>query len=110
MTRAVQSLGVRPDWARVDGNQYPPITIEGETVIKGDSIFAEISAASILAKVARDQEMQFLDRLLPEYQFSRHKGYPTQLHLDIILQSGISSLHRKTFAPVAKILKNSDCV
>ena len=88
----------------VDGNQYPPITLPGETIIQGDSLIPAISAASILAKVARDDEMEFLDYLYPGYEFKRHKGYPTQLHQEKLQQWGVTVLHRTSFAPVRKIL------
>jgi len=105
MARAVTSLELVPDWVMVDGNQYPPITLPGETIIQGDSLIPAISAASILAKVARDDEMEFLDYLYPGYEFKRHKGYPTQLHQKKLQQWGVTVLHRASFAPVKKILK-----
>jgi len=80
MKRAVLSLPITPTWLKVDGNQYPDIGCPGETIIQGDLLVAEISAASILAKVYRDNEMQVLDALYLGYEFSRHKGYPTKLH------------------------------
>ena len=105
MARAVTSLELVPDWVMVDGNQYPPIALPGETIIQGDSLIPAISAASILAKVARDDEMQFLDALYPEYEFKCHKGYPTKLHQEKLQQWGVTVLHRVSFAPVKKILK-----
>jgi ribonuclease HII len=104
MARAVAMLSVKPDWVRVDGQFYPPIAYPGETGVKGDLLVAEISAASILAKVARDREMAFLDVLYPGYGLAEHKGYPTQLHLDRLQALGAAELHRKTFAPVKGIL------
>ena len=74
-------------------------------VVKGDSLVPEISAASILAKVARDNEMQALDRLYPEYGFAQHKGYPTKLHLEKLAEFGPLFVHRKSFAPVKKFLR-----
>ncbi|MGR9114441.1 MAG: ribonuclease HII [Gammaproteobacteria bacterium] len=106
MARAVASLKIEPDWVLVDGNHFPPITVPGETVVQGDSLIPAISAASILAKVARDSEMQFLDLLHPEFEFSRHKGYPTKLHQEKLCLCGITALHRTTFAPVKKILNS----
>lgn len=100
MRRAVAGLGVEPDWARVDGVHYPELPCPGECVIQGDSSVAEISAASILAKVHRDQEMQYLDAVMPGYQFSQHKAYPTPLHKSLLQTVGCTLLHRRTYAPV----------
>ena len=105
MQRAVNSLALQPDWLKVDGNQYPPINIPGETIIQGDLLVAEISAASIIAKVYRDYEMSILDALYPGYEFSRHKGYPTQIHKEKLIQLGVTAQHRRSFAPVKKLLK-----
>ncbi len=104
MTRAVQALSVQPTWLKVDGNQYPDIDCLGETIIQGDLTVAEISAASILAKVHRDAEMNCLDLMYPEYEFSKHKGYPTALHQQKILTLGITEQHRRSFKPVKKII------
>jgi len=104
MKRAYQSLSLEPTWIKVDGNQYPPIDCAGETIIKGDLTEAEISAASIIAKVSRDNEMLLLDQLYSGYEFGRHKGYSTKLHLEKLQQLGITALHRKSFAPVKKLL------
>ncbi|NOV30096.1 ribonuclease HII [Methylomonas sp. ZR1] len=104
MQRAVSQLEYRPDAVKVDGNRLPVVDIPGEAIVQGDLLVAEISAASILAKVARDEEMQTLDRLYPGYAFAIHKGYPTQQHLAALQQLGISPQHRKSFAPVKKYL------
>lgn len=104
MKRAYTQLSQPITKVLVDGKFYPDITSPGETVIQGDLTVAEISAASILAKVARDEEMRVLDRLYPGYQFASHKGYPTKLHLQMLHQLGVTPLHRKTFAPVKKLL------
>ncbi len=104
MQRAFNALSIKPDWVKVDGNQYPPIDCAGETIVKGDLTEAEISAASIIAKVARDEEMLLLDQLYTGYEFGRHKGYPTKLHIEKIQQLGITPLHRKSFAPVKKLI------
>ncbi len=104
MQRAFLPLKSETDYVMVDGNRLPDLQCPGEAVIKGDQLIAEISAASILAKVARDEEMQILDRLYPGYQFSVHKGYPTQLHLSRLQEMGITAQHRKSFAPVKKYL------
>jgi len=104
MQRAFSQLAVKPDYIMVDGNRLPGIDCPGEAIIQGDLLVAEISAASILAKVARDTEMDVLDRLYPGYQFAVHKGYPTQLHLQALQQLGVSPQHRRSYAPVKKHL------
>jgi len=100
MKRAVESLSINPDLARVDGNQSPDLSCRIETIIKGDQTVPEISAASIIAKVARDAEMCVLDKLFPGYEFSRHKGYPTPGHLEMLKQKGPCAIHRQSFGPV----------
>ena len=102
MSRAFSMLKIRPSWVRVDGIHFPDIDCSGETIIRGDSKFSEISAASILAKVARDSEMATLDKIYKGYAFTQHKGYPTQLHLQNLQQLGVLQQHRKSFAPVQK--------
>lgn len=104
MQRAFSLLEVPADYVMIDGNCLPKLNCPGEAVIKGDQLIPEISAASILAKVARDEEMLILDRLYPGYGLAQHKGYPTQQHLSSLQQIGISSQHRKSFAPVKKFL------
>lgn len=104
MKRAVELLSVRPTWVQVDGNQYPDIEYLGETIIQGDLLVAEISAASILAKVYRDSEMNTLDRLYPGYEFAKHKGYPTTLHKEKLLSLGFTEQHRRSFSPVKQML------
>lgn len=106
MSRAYSQLNVTPDWVQVDGIFYPDIPCLGETIVKGDLKIAEISAASILAKVARDNEMSTLDLLYPGYGFSKHKGYPTKRHLEKLITLGVTEQHRKSFAPVKKQLGN----
>jgi len=109
MCRAYAALPVLADWAKVDGNRYPAkLPCPGEAIVGGDATVAEISAASILAKVARDAEMAILDALYPGYQFAVHKGYPTALHLARLAELGATSAHRRSFAPVAKILSDTD--
>lgn len=105
MRRAFSQLAVTADYVRVDGNVYPDIACVGETVIQGDALFAEISAASIIAKVARDDEMPVLDMLYPGYGFAVHKGYPTKQHLQALSRLGACPQHRKSFAPIAKLLR-----
>lgn len=104
MQRAVKSLKIQPHFVLVDGNRLPDLPMPAQAVVKGDSLVAEISAASILAKVARDQEMIALDAQYPDYEFARHKGYPTKLHLEKLATLGALPQHRKSFAPVKKIL------
>lgn len=97
MRRALQGLGIKPDRALVDGNQDPKLGIPTVLIIKGDSKEKCISAASILAKVARDQRMLELHALYPQYGFDKHMGYGTKLHTDAILKHGASPIHRKLF-------------
>lgn len=104
MQRAVENLAILPDFVLVDGNRLPKWSYPSQAVVKGDSLVAEISAASILAKVARDQEMLLLDQQYPQYGFAKHKGYPTKLHLEKLAQFGPLPIHRKSFAPVRKFL------
>jgi ribonuclease HII len=105
MKRAIESLPMEPEMVLVDGIYCPDVNYKMEAIIKGDSKIPAISAASILAKVARDNEMVALDNEYPGYGFSQHKGYPTKLHINALNELGVSSIHRKSFAPVKKILK-----
>lgn len=105
MKRAIEQLQPAPEKILVDGLYLPDIDIQGEAVIKGDSKHACISAASILAKVARDEELYRLDSIFPDYGFALHKGYPTKLHIEKIQQHGVLPIHRKTFGPVKKLLQ-----
>ncbi|PRP71224.1 ribonuclease HII [Chromobacterium amazonense] len=101
MTRAVEGLSVRPVLAQIDGNRVPKqLPVPAEAIVKGDAKVAAISAASILAKTARDAELVALDVLHPQYGFARHKGYPTAEHLAAIESHGVLQAHRKTFGPV----------
>ncbi len=119
MQRAVAGLNVEPDFVLVDGNRCPTFLanttisseaeqqstkIASQAVVKGDARVAEISAASIIAKVARDNEMIALDKLHPEYGFAKHKGYPTKLHLEKIIEHGVLDCYRQSFKPVARVL------
>ncbi len=88
---------VKADYALIDGNRMPPLNINGETIVKGDSKSPSIAAASILAKVARDREMIELSKVYPQYFFEKHKGYGTKLHKEALLEHGASPIHRKKF-------------
>lgn len=106
MTRAVQGLHIKPEWALIDGNRVPKdIGVQASAVVKGDALVPEISAASILAKVARDEEMQQLDVAYPQYGFAGHKGYPTAEHLAAIKTHGVIAEHRRSFKPVRDVLE-----
>jgi len=112
MQRAVLGLQVTPDYVLVDGNRCPTFsTAQGniacQSVVKGDARVAEISAASILAKVARDDEMIALDKQYPEYGFAKHKGYPTKAHLEKIIEYGVLDCYRQSFKPVANVIANT---
>lgn len=97
MRRAVEGLGIKADYALIDGNRMPPLDINGETVIKGDSLSMSIAAASIIAKVTRDRLMLEIDKEYPQYLFSQHKGYGTALHYEMLEKHGISPVHRRSF-------------
>lgn len=98
MRRAVEQLDIRPDHALVDGNRDPSLPdIPTLLIVGGDGKSASIAAASILAKVARDHVMLELDRQYPQYQFAKHKGYPTKLHRELVLRYGPCPAHRRTF-------------
>ena len=97
MRRAYEGLGIKPSFAIVDGNRDPSLGIRTMTVVKGDGISASIAAASIIAKVSRDGYVTELAEKYPEYQFEKHKGYPTKLHYEMIRQYGPSPVHRMSF-------------
>lgn len=105
MQRAVAGLSIEPDFVLIDGNRCPLLSIPSQAIVKGDSLVPEISAASILAKVIRDREMVELDKIYPEYGFAKHKGYPTPYHLEKLVQHGATDFHRKSFAPVRRVLE-----
>ncbi|MBV8048944.1 MAG: ribonuclease HII [Paludibacterium sp.] len=105
MYRAVDGLSIQPDLVQIDGNRVPrQLTLPAEAIVKGDARVAAISAASILAKTARDAELIALDARWPGYGFARHKGYPTAEHLAALATLGVLPVHRKTFAPVRQAL------
>ena len=106
MRRAVERLAVRPQEVLIDGLHCPRLDnmMVVRAVVRGDATIAAISAASILAKVARDDEMLALHRLHPQYGFDRHKGYPTAAHLAALRAHGVCAAHRRSFAPVRALL------
>lgn len=125
MQRAVQSVILQSlekndhsqFLVQIDGNKQPDFSdfvksqqnqnlqLQTQTIVKGDALFANIAAASILAKTARDAEMCELDKQFPQYQFAKHKGYPTPNHLELVKTFGVSPIHRIGFAPIKNLLK-----
>lgn len=105
MQRAVEQLQPVAEFALIDGNRCPRLNCPSEAIVKGDLTVPCISAASIIAKVTRDREMARLDLEFPGYGLARHKGYPTQVHMDALQKLGPSSIHRRTFGPVAALLQ-----
>jgi len=104
MQRAVKGLRLKPSKVLVDGNRLPVLDIRAEAIVKGDTTVPSISAASILAKVERDRWCVEVDAQFPNYGFLTHKGYGTQMHLRALQEHGPCVLHRRSFAPVAKLL------
>jgi len=105
MQRAVQGLSVTPNLALIDGNRSPILMMASHAIVKGDDKIEAISAASILAKTARDAALMALHVTYPQYAFDQHKGYPTALHLARLREHGVSPVHRVTYAPVRALLK-----
>ncbi len=104
MSRAVGRLRVAPDVVLVDGNRLPVLPLPARAIVRGDATVPEISAASILAKTARDARMLELHSAFPEYGFDRHKGYPTADHLRVLRRLGPTPHHRRSFGPVLAVL------
>ena len=104
MQRAVAGLKVQADLVRIDGNRCPDLSLPCEAVVGGDALHQEISAASILAKVARDRQMQELDAEYPSYGFAKHNGYPTKAHMEAIEVHGVLAQHRRSYKPIRQIL------
>lgn len=104
MRRAIEALAVTPTLALIDGNRCPPCAVRCEAIVKGDGKVAEISAASILAKTARDRVLVDLHAAYPDFAFDRHKGYPTALHLERLRTHGVTPEHRRSYAPVRALL------
>ena len=107
MQRAVSGLSPAPEHVLVDGNRCPKFSCTAEAIIKGDGLVPAISAASIIAKVSRDNEMKELDVLYPGYGLAGHKGYPTQAHRDALMELGVTSIHRRSFGPVRRAIETS---
>ncbi len=105
MKRAVEGLRLKPAKVLVDGNRIPTLVIVAEAIVGGDSLVPAISAASILAKVWRDRWCQEMDLAYPQYGFASHKGYGTAEHLAALRQHGACPEHRRTFSPVAQVLR-----
>ena len=105
MRRAVESLTVKPTEVLVDGNRCPDLMLPTRAIVRGDASVAQIAAASILAKTARDADMLLLHGTYPHYGFDRHKGYPTADHLAALQRHGISPIHRRSFGPVSALLE-----
>lgn len=104
MQRAVGNLPLAPEEVLVDGLHCPSLPMPARAIVRGDESIAEISAASILAKTARDADMMKLHRLYPQYGFDRHKGYPTPAHLEALRRHGVCAAHRTSFAPVRMVM------
>lgn len=104
MQRAVAGLPAVPEYVLIDGNRCPDLPMPSQSVIKGDARVEEISAASIIAKVTRDREMEVLDKEFPQFGFAKHKGYPTKLHMEMIEKFGVTPYHRRSFKPVKAAL------
>jgi ribonuclease HII len=104
MQRAVEGLAIEPERALVDGNRCPELCCPVEAVVGGDATIPAISAASIIAKVARDLEMVEMDVKYPGYGLAQHKGYPTKMHLEALQRLGVTAIHRRSFKPVRKAM------
>ncbi|HQZ01779.1 MAG TPA: ribonuclease HII [Thauera sp.] len=104
MQRAVAGLGIAPTEVLIDGNRCPQLPYPARAIVKGDATEPSISAASILAKTARDETMRVLDAQWPQYGLAAHKGYPTPAHLQALQQHGVADFYRHSFAPVRRLL------
>lgn len=108
MQRAVEGLTPQPDYALVDGNRCPNLPCPCEPIVKGDLTEPAISAASIIAKVTRDREMEALEEVYPGYGLAKHKGYPTKVHMEALANLGPSEIHRRSFGPVKKFFESAE--
>lgn len=106
MQRAVAGLSPAPEHVLIDGNRCPQLSCTAEAIIKGDGLVPAISAASIIAKVSRDNEMVELDAQYPGYGLAGHKGYPTKSHRDALIELGVTPIHRRSFGPVRRAIEN----
>lgn len=105
MKRAVEGLDISVHHALVDGNRIPDLSCTAEAIVGGDNLVDCISAASIIAKVERDNEMIDMDSRYPGYGLAKHKGYPTKVHMEALKTLGVTEIHRRTFGPVKRILE-----
>ncbi len=110
MRRAVEALSCCPDEILVDGRQYPEVPMPARAIVQGDATEPAISAASILAKTARDEELRRLDTLYPQYGLAKHKGYPTAAHLAALREHGVVPIYRRSFGPVRALLAEGDAI
>ncbi len=104
MARAIEGLPIPPNHCLIDGNRCPITDFNCQAVVKGDARVQEIAAASILAKVSRDQAMIELHQQYPQYGFAQHKGYPTRAHMQALQEHGVLDIHRRSFGPVRELL------
>jgi ribonuclease HII len=104
MRRAIEGLSITPTLALIDGNRCPVCSVRTEAIVKGDDKVSQISAASILAKTARDAALMVMHKNYPNYAFDQHKGYPTALHLERLREHGVSPVHRQSYGPVRELL------
>jgi ribonuclease HII len=105
MSRAVEALTIQPHSVLVDGIHLPKLNVPCQAIVQGDSLIPAISAASILAKVLRDEEMETLDKIYPGYGFAAHKGYGTVIHREALARLGPCNIHRRSYAPVAAAME-----
>ena len=107
MKRAVMALPIEPAQVQVDGNRCPDLPMPTEAIVGGDATVPAIAAASIIAKVQRDHELNALDIAYPGYGFAQHKGYPTKAHLEALKRLGVTPVHRTSFGPVKRLLSET---
>lgn len=109
MKRAFNLLSIKPDFVYIDGMYCPDIKIlPMEAIIRGDSLIQAISAASVIAKVERDKYMLELDKVYPQYNLKKHKGYPTKEHIKLVRQFGVSEIYRQSFKPIKELINKKD--